>query len=146
LKVRFGVELPDIGVDYKTIKEIALLCEDLGYDTCLLCDHFYPPEHVGFNRPRVECWTTLSALAGDTERIRLGTFVLSNTFRHPPLLAKMSSTLDVISGGRLELGLGSGFHEPEHKAYGIRFPEPRVRVNRMREAVQIIKRNTHKTV
>lgn len=88
---------------------------------------------------RFECWTTLSAIAGATSRIRLGQLVLCNAFRHPPLLAKMAATLDVISGGRLEFGIGAGWHEPEFQAYGYTFDRPAPRIGRLREAVQIVK-------
>jgi len=90
--------------------------------------------------PRLECWTTVSALAGATSSIRLGQLVLCNPFRHPSLLAKMGATLDVISGGRLVLGLGTGWHEPEFRAYGYPFEGPAARVGRVGEAAKIIKR------
>jgi alkanesulfonate monooxygenase SsuD/methylene tetrahydromethanopterin reductase-like flavin-dependent oxidoreductase (luciferase family) len=90
--------------------------------------------------PRYECWTTSTALLANTSRIKLGQLVLCNPFRHPPLLAKMAATLDSISGGRLILGLGTGWHEGEFKAYGYPFEGNATRVRRLDEAAEIIKR------
>jgi F420-dependent oxidoreductase-like protein len=91
-------------------------------------------------RPIFECWTTLSALSTITSKIRLGTMVLCNSFRNPAVLAKMAATLDVISNGRLELGIGAGVQENEHAAYGIPFLESHSRIDRVKEAVEIIKK------
>ena len=91
-------------------------------------------------RSILECWTTLAALSAVTSKIRLGTMVLCNSFRNPALLAKMAATLDVISNGRLEFGIGAGVQRNEHVAYGIPFPEPRARINRLKEAVEITKK------
>ena len=90
-------------------------------------------------RPILESWTTLSALSSITTEIRLGTMVLCNSFRNPALLAKMAATLNVISNGRLEFGIGAGIQKDEHIAYGIPFSNPSVRIDRMKEAVEIIK-------
>jgi F420-dependent oxidoreductase-like protein len=91
-------------------------------------------------RPILECWTALTTLSSLTTRIRLGTMVLCSSFRNPALLAKMAATLDVISGGRLEFGIGAGVQKEEHAAYGMPFPEARIRIERMKEAVEIIKK------
>jgi alkanesulfonate monooxygenase SsuD/methylene tetrahydromethanopterin reductase-like flavin-dependent oxidoreductase (luciferase family) len=94
-----------------------------------------------FNKiPILECWTTLSALSAATKKIRLGTMVTCNSFRNPALLAKMAATLDNISNGRLELGIGAGVQKSEHDAYGFSFPSPRVRIERLNEAVELIKK------
>ena len=90
--------------------------------------------------PILECWTTLSALSTVTERIRLGTMVTCNSFRNPSLLAKMSATLDNISNGRLELGIGAGVQKKEHIAYGFPFPSSKARIERLKESVEIIKK------
>lgn len=136
--IDFGVflsaEPPSFGELLSEVKE----CERLGYHSVWLSDHL-----IGmYRRPdseRLECWTTLSALAGATSRIRLGSLVLCNPFRHPSLLAKMAASLDVISGGRLEFGIGAGWHEPEFQAYGYPFERPATRIRRLSEAVQIVK-------
>jgi len=119
---------------FDNIKNFALECEKLGYDSIWMNDH------VTYGKAELECWTTLSALASVTSKIRLGTLVTCNAFRLPSLLAKMSATLDFISEGRLELGLGAGWSEEEHRSYGIPFPKATARVEKMKEGIEIIKR------
>jgi F420-dependent oxidoreductase-like protein len=143
-KTRFGVFLPfyafksepeDSSTLFGQMRDVVLECEQLGYDSVWLDDHL-----MFENRRILECWTTLSALATATSKIRLGTMVLCSAFRNPALLAKMAATLDVISNGRLEFGIGAGVQQDEHKAYGIPFPKPHARVSRLKEAVEIIKK------
>ena len=110
--------------------------ERLGFDSAWACDHFQRPSIP--DAPYFEGWTLLAGLATQTERIRLGLLVTSNTFRHPPLLAKQAMTVDHKSGGRLELGLGTGWYEPEHARFGLPFPEPAELVGRFREAVEVV--------
>lgn len=143
-RVRFGVTPIQAGVDFDHIREIVLTCEQLGYDSIWLNDHFFtspyfyplPPSSA----PYYECWVTLSALATLTKKIRLGTLCTNVSFRNPALLAKMAACLDVISGGRLELGLGAGWFREEHTAYGIPFPTTSERAEKLEEAVEIIRR------
>ncbi len=142
-KAKFGVFLPfyvfkklnNPDSFFDSLKSIVLECESLGYDSVWLDDHL-----MHGNTPILECWTTLSALASVTHKIRLGTMVTSNAFRNPALLAKMSATVDVISKGRLELGIGSGAQKEEHIAYGYEFPNPSTRVNRVQETIEIVKK------
>lgn len=110
--------------------------ERLGFNSVWDCDHFQQPSRP--QGPYFEGWTLLAALAAQTSTIRLGVLVTSNTFRHPALLAKQAVTVDHISNGRLELGLGAGWFVPEHENFGIPFPEPAELVGRFREAVQIV--------
>jgi len=91
-------------------------------------------------KPNLECWTTLAALSTITKRLHLGTLVTAVGFRYPSLLAKITSTLDVISQGRLEFGIGAGWYEPEYRAYGYPFPNTSIRIEQLSEAIQIIKR------
>jgi len=135
--VKFGVllsfkHLASGGWD--AVRKTAMEFERLGYDKIWLGDHMAKGGY------RLECWTTLSALSTVTNRIRLGPLVLCNSFRNPSLVAKMAATLDVISGGRLEFGIGAGFYWPEYHAYGIPFPGLSVRVKQLNEALEIIKR------
>jgi F420-dependent oxidoreductase-like protein len=114
---------------------VVLECERLGYDSVWLDDHLM------FKKSSIlECWTTLSALSAVTSKIRLGTMVLCNGFRNPALLAKMAATLDVISNGRLEFGIGAGVQEDEHEAYGIPFLKAHARISRLKESVEIVKK------
>jgi alkanesulfonate monooxygenase SsuD/methylene tetrahydromethanopterin reductase-like flavin-dependent oxidoreductase (luciferase family) len=112
------------------------LYEQLGFESAWLCDHLIQPSRP--QGPYFEAWTLLAALAARTEKIRIGVLVTSNTFRHPALLAKQVVTVDHISKGRLELGLGAGWYEPEHVMFGIRFPETKELVERFAEAVELI--------
>jgi F420-dependent oxidoreductase-like protein len=143
-KLRFGVFLPFYAFEaeegkplsyFDRVRDVVLECERLGYHSVWLDDHL-----MFGKRPVLECWTTLSALSSITARIRLGTMVLCNSYREPSLLAKMAATLDVISNGRLEFGIGAGVQENEHTAYGMTFPKPSVRIDRMKEAVEIMKK------
>jgi F420-dependent oxidoreductase-like protein len=120
---------------FNRVRDVALDCERLGYDSVWLDDHL-----MFHKAPVMECWTTLSALAAVTTRIRLGTMVTSAGFRNPALLAKMAATVDVVSGGRLEFGIGAGIQKEEALAYGLSFPEPRQRIERMREALEVIEK------
>jgi F420-dependent oxidoreductase-like protein len=143
-KVNFGVFLPfyafefgekNTSPSFNRVRDVVLECERLGYHSVWLDDHL-----MFGKRPILECWTTLAALSSLTTRIRLGTMVLCSSFRNPALLAKMTATLDVISGGRLEFGIGAGVQKEEHIAYGLPFPEAKIRIERMKEAVEIIKK------
>ena len=118
--------------------EIALLAEELGFDSIWVYDHFHNvpvPSHESV----FECWTTIAAISQRTSRIRLGQMVGCNSYRNPGLLAKITSTVDVISGGRLDWGIGAGWYENEYRGYGFEFPKPAVRIGMLRETVEIVK-------
>src|SRR5438270_4925660 len=110
--------------------------EQLGFDSVWDCDHWVQPSRP--SGPYHEGWTLLAALAARTERIRIGVLVSCNTFRHPAVLAKEAVTVDHVSGGRLDVGLGAGWYEPEHTMFGIPLPETGELVGRFREAVQVL--------
>jgi F420-dependent oxidoreductase-like protein len=133
--VRFGI-VTDQNLPWPTLVERWQLFEALGFDSAWDCDHFIQPSRP--TGPYFEAWTLLAGLAAVTRRIRLGVLVSSNTFRHPSLLAKEVVTVDHISNGRLEVGLGAGWYEPEHPMFGVEFPPPAERVTRFKEAVEII--------
>jgi len=123
---------------WQTAVDTAVLIEDLGYDSIWVYDHFHNvprPAHEAV----FECWTTLAALSQRTSRVRLGQMVGCNSYRHPSVLAKITSNIDVISGGRLDWGIGAGWYENEYKGYGFEFPEPKVRIQMLRESVEIVK-------
>lgn len=136
-RVLFGVNVPQVGTDYEIMKRVVLACEEYGFDFVWISDHL---QDFFSSAPYFECWTTLSALATLTKRIRLCTVLVNNLFRHPALVAKMGATLDVISGGRLELGIGAGWYEEECIANGIQFPRPPERIQRLEEAIQVIEK------
>jgi F420-dependent oxidoreductase-like protein len=118
--------------------EVAKLIEDLGYDSIWVYDHFHNvprPAHEAV----FECWTTIAALSQVTSRVRLGQMVGCNSYRQPSVLAKMTACIDVMSGGRLDWGIGAGWYENEYKGYGFEFPAPKVRIGMLRETVEIVR-------
>ena len=131
-RVRFGVRIHQGGYDYDSLRRVWLEADRLGYYSATLYDLL--------NVPTLECWTTLTAMAAQTRSIRLVPLTLANPYRHPAVLAKMAATLDVISGGRLELGIGAGGSEGDHGASGLDFPPTPVRVAMLEEAVQVAKK------
>jgi alkanesulfonate monooxygenase SsuD/methylene tetrahydromethanopterin reductase-like flavin-dependent oxidoreductase (luciferase family) len=135
--IEFGIYLPQLKFSFEEIRDRVLLGERLGYDSVRFYDHFYSPGMPDV--PAFEAWTLISALATVTQKIRLGHLVLCNSFRHPALLAQMALSLDVISNGRLELGIGSGSNPREFAEYGIAYPSLRERTEQLDEALQVIK-------
>lgn len=109
--------------------------EELGFDAVWAPDHFM----LGKNAAEFECWTLLSTIAGMTEDVNIGSLVLCNDYRNPALVAKMAATLDVLSGGRLELGLGAGWFETEYDAYGFTYHDDFERLLRLDEAIRLIR-------
>lgn len=140
-KYKFGVFLPFYAFQdkvqknqaYEQLKTIVLESEHLGYDSVWLDDHL-----MYNNWPILESWTVLGALSALTRKIRLGTMVSCNQHRNPALLAKTATTLDVLSNGRLEFGIGAGVQEAEHTAYGFNFPKLSIRAERLGEALEVI--------
>jgi alkanesulfonate monooxygenase SsuD/methylene tetrahydromethanopterin reductase-like flavin-dependent oxidoreductase (luciferase family) len=134
---RFGLFIGQVGMAWPELLERFTLADEFGFDHAWLVDHLMPtdPPH---DRPAFEAWTSLAALAALTHRVRLGVLVSSNTFRHPSVLAKQAATVDHISGGRLILGLGTGWYPDEHRRFGIDFPHAAERVDRLEEAIEVI--------
>jgi F420-dependent oxidoreductase-like protein len=123
---------------WATTVAVAKLAEALGYDSIWVYDHFHNvprPAHEAV----FECWTTIAAISQVTSRIRLGQMVGCNSYRSPGLLAKITSTVDVISGGRLDWGIGAGWYENEYRGYGYEFPAPKDRIGMLRETVEIVR-------
>lgn len=122
---------------YETMTRVTQTAEEGGFASAWFVDHFHTIPHP---TPEVtfECWMGTAALARDTSTIRIGQMVTCNTYRHPALLAKMASTVDVLSHGRLNFGIGAGWDEHEYRAYGYEYPDAPLRLRQLREAVQVV--------
>ncbi len=131
-----GVYVPQMGFTFTDVLHRAQRCEELGIGSLWLYDHMYGPGVPGIDS--LEAWTLATALLSRTERLRVGHLVLCNQFRHPAVLAKMATTLDQISGGRLELGIGSGSIEDEHQRMGLPWGSFASRSERLRETLEIL--------
>jgi F420-dependent oxidoreductase-like protein len=136
MKLRIFIE-PQQGMDYATQARVALATEELGFDAFFRSDHFLAMDGDGRPGP-TDSWVTLGALALQTSRIRLGTLVTAATFRLPGPLAIAVAQVDQMSGGRVDFGVGTGWFEPEHTAYGIPFPALGERFDRFEEQLAII--------
>jgi F420-dependent oxidoreductase-like protein len=119
---------------------LARACERLGFEALFRSDH-YLSVMGGAQRGSLDAWSTVSALAAITSNLRLGTLVSPATFRHPSVLAKNAVTADHVSGGRIEVGIGTGWNEAEHRAYGFPFPRMRERMDRLAEQLEIVTRS-----
>jgi F420-dependent oxidoreductase-like protein len=152
--MQFGLQHPNFSFDYGSkgnsggvhgiadyLKKLVTKAENSGFDSFWVMDHFHQIQYVGRpEEPMLEGWTVLSMLAGVTTKIRLGTLVTGIIYRYPSVLAKMAATLDVMSNGRLFMGIGAAWNEQESLAYGISFPSDQERLIRLEEAVQIIRK------
>src|ERR671924_832869 len=152
--MQFGLQHPNFNFDYDgrdasqiidSLKKLATKAENLSFDSFWVMDHFHQISMVGKqDEPMLEGWTTLSVLAGITSKIKLGTLVTGAIYRHPSVLAKIAATLDVLSKGRLFMGIGASYFEGESSAYGITstgsFPSNQERMLRLEEAIQIIRK------
>jgi F420-dependent oxidoreductase-like protein len=136
MKVRIFVE-PQQGASYDTLLQVAQATEAGGFDALFRSDHYLAMGGDGLPGP-TDAWVTLGALARETRRIRLGTLVTSATFRLPGILAITVAQVDAMSGGRVELGLGAGWYDGEHTAYGIPFPPLGERFERLEEQFEIL--------
>ena len=124
--------------NFAVTRSWAEMAESLGFYGVGLSDHLFVHQAAP-DEPLLECYTTLGAIAAATKRVMMTQVVTANSFRHPALLAKMTSTLDHISGGRFELGIGAGWMREEYDAYGYRYPPPAERIDQMEEALRVIK-------
>lgn len=138
MAMQFGVFVPQFRIDFDGMRTRAMAAEDAGFDSFWLMDHLYSPG--GKPTDSLESWTLLTALAGATSTIRLGHLVGCNPLRHPALLAKMAATVDNISGGRIELGLGWGSVEAEFDMFGIPVGSRRERAEALGETLAIFRK------
>lgn len=139
-KLDFGVQIePQYGFTYDMIEKIAESSESLGFESIWVSDHFFmTDDSIGI--PCLDCWTTMTALARDTKKLRIGPMVSAQSYRNPALLAKIATTIDHVSNGRFYFGIGAGWKEVEYKAYGYPFPSPAIRIRQLDETIQIVKR------
>jgi F420-dependent oxidoreductase-like protein len=128
------------GVTWEQWKALAAACDEHGFEALFRSDHYLSVAGHE-DRGSLDAWTTLAALAAVTSRVRLGTLVSPATFRHPSVLAKSAVTVDQVSGGRAELGIGAGWLEAEHRAYGFPFAKTGVRMDVMAEQMEIVARS-----
>jgi len=136
--MRFGIFPGAVGATWDQLREVWTFADEVGYSTAWIPDHFYS----GWGDPEGPCfegWSVVAAMAAVTRRIRIGTMVSGNTYRHPAVVANMVATIDQISGGRVELGMGAGWMIAEHEGYGIPLPPPRERLDRLDEALTVMK-------
>jgi F420-dependent oxidoreductase-like protein len=136
--MRFGVFTSLTGQTWPAVLDLWQHLERTGWDIACVSDHFMPNTRDR-QGPVLEAWSTLSALAALVPRMRVGTIVLGNTYRHPAVVAKMAAQVDIVSGGRLLLGLGAGWQANEHEAYGIPFYTTGERLARLDEACEVIR-------
>jgi F420-dependent oxidoreductase-like protein len=155
--MQFGLQHPNFNFDYDSksnnnannptsqiadsLKSLVTKAENSGFDSFWVMDHFHQIQFVGGpEEPMLEGWTIISMLAGITTKIKLGTLVTGIIYRYPSVLAKVAATLDVLSKGRLFMGIGAGWNEQESFAYGITFPSNQERMLMLEEAIQIIRK------
>lgn len=136
-KMRFSL-WPTTSQSWDDLLEVAQFAAEAGFEGLWVADHFMPPTAPA-DGPLLECWSTLAGLATTVPRLRLGSLVTGNTYRHPAVLANMAATVDHLSGGRVVLGLGAGWQENEHLAYGIDFSDVPGRLARLAEACAVIR-------
>jgi alkanesulfonate monooxygenase SsuD/methylene tetrahydromethanopterin reductase-like flavin-dependent oxidoreductase (luciferase family) len=137
-RVRFGIYVPQLAMSADGLVARALDCERLGFHSLWLFDHLYGPGLPDVDA--YEGWTLATTLLAKTTRLRVGHLVNCNNFRHPALLGKMATSLDVLSNGRLEFGIGSGSYEEEHHQAGMEWGTARERTERLEEALEIVTR------
>src|SRR5438309_678493 len=135
--IRFGIQTAQQGIEWPQMLDLWQKADAWGYDSLWGFDHFYPV-FMDPEGPCLEGWTALAALAQATRRARIGLLVSGNSYRHPCVTAKMAATLDHVSGGRLNLGIGAGWFEVEHRAFGIEFKSTAARLAALDEACRII--------
>jgi F420-dependent oxidoreductase-like protein len=150
--MQFGLQHPNFSFDYNgqdnnvsdiadSLKMLITKAENTGFDSFWVMDHFHQIQFVGRpEEPMLEGWSVISMLAGLTTKIKLGTLVTAIIYRYPSVLAKIAATLDVLSKGRLFMGIGAAWNEQESLAYGISFPSNQERLLRLEEAIQVIRK------
>lgn len=151
-RIHFGMQIPNTIEPYARIRELAVAADNGRWRTVWNYDHLYPPfpavlpqldDDRGEDVACFEAWSMLGALAESTRRVRIGCMVSANTLRSPALVAKMATTVDHISNGRLIVGIGAGWHEGQHKAFGLTLPPLKERMDRLEEATALLRAALH---
>jgi len=135
--MRFGLFTGTTGISWSQLQSLWQHLEATGWDAACVTDHFMPNTRNPVD-DTLECWTALSGLALSIQRMRIGTLVVGNTYRHPAVVAKMAATVDIMCGGRLICGIGAAWQRNEHTAYGIPYYTVGERLNRLEEACQVL--------
>jgi len=142
--MKFGTQIPGNQTSWEAMMSVARAMDAGRWDSAWTFDHFVPPlPFMDETQDCLEGWMTLAGLGAVTSRLRLGTIVSGNTYRNPALLAKMTATLDAMTGGRAILGIGAAWHVREHEAYGWDFPSMKERSDRLEEACELIRKLLH---
>jgi F420-dependent oxidoreductase-like protein len=136
--MRVGIKLAPQHTTIDELRAVWRIADETGFDSCWTFDHFAPIGGDDLSGDVLEGWTLLAAMAETTSRVRIGCMVTGNTYRHPAVLAKMAATVDHLSGGRLEFGLGAAWVEAEHTMLGLEFGAVRDRLDRLEEACEIV--------
>lgn len=139
MKIRFGVHTGQQDVDMAELRRLWRFADTSGFDWISVWDHIYEAPPINSESPVFEAVACMATLAADTQNVRVGCLVFCMGYRNPALLAKSLVTIDHVSGGRLEVGLGGGWHEAEHVAYGYPFPPIKTRLDMLEEGIQVIR-------
>ena len=140
--MKFGLHIGQQNIEMDELRRLWTWADTAGFDWVDVWDHFYEAPPVDGNGACFEATTCMAAIACETQNVRIGVLVLGMNYRHPAVLANALTTIDHLSGGRLEIGLGAGWHEPEYRAYGIPFLTIGQRMDILEEGVQVIRRLT----
>lgn len=140
--MKFGLHIGQQNIEMAEMRRLWRWADTAGFDWVDVWDHFYEAPYIDGNGSCFEATTCMAAIACETVNVRIGVLVLGMNYRHPAVLAKALCTIDQLSGGRLEIGLGAGWHEPEYRAYGIPFLPIKERLDILEEGVQVVRKLT----
>lgn len=141
--MKFGLQTGQQDCTYQELRDLWRLADNSGFHWISIWDHHFESPPAGGQRPAFETIAIMSALALETTNVRVGCLVFSSAYRNPGIVAKAVTTIDHLSNGRVEIGLGAGWHEPEYKAFGFDFPRPGIREDMLEETAQIIRQMLH---
>lgn len=141
--MKFGLQTGQQDCTYRELSNLWRLADDSGFYWISIWDHHFESPPAGGQRPAFETVAIMSALALETTNVRVGCLVFSPAYRNPGLIAKAVTTIDHLSNGRAEIGLGAGWHEPEYRAFGFNFPRPGIREDMLEETAQIVRQMLH---